>query len=253
MAFRCGQGDFAAAVGTKTESRIMTRDDTASTFHQASAASEVATTAPCQAVFDNPQEFLSVLKRDYDQITAHSNGQMTFDALESYSKIGADPAGRQAAEIAADHFSDMLAMSQLPDYYLGCFAQRAEADAVPAISKQALNAESDLYDGRYGWYVADRLPVGAAAMAGNAALTVFAGIGSLSLGMGGVLLLPILAKSAIGTFVSGYGTLSLYRQFRNLSQFDNKTLQSWPEINGSMRISELTPPSFAPDRRALRS
>ncbi len=60
-------------------------------------------------VFSNPTDFLQILKSDFNDI-GHSFPELSKGDLVDYSIHGADPKGRAAAKIAADHFGELQAI-----------------------------------------------------------------------------------------------------------------------------------------------
>ncbi len=64
-----------------------------------------------QTAFANPNEFLQVLKSDFDRIAKSGSAGITQTDLVLYSQHGDDARGRAAAAIAAKHFDELQQIS----------------------------------------------------------------------------------------------------------------------------------------------
>ena len=75
------------------------------------AADHNSTTVLSQTAFSNPQDFLKVIKKDFDRIAKAGSKQITKNDLELYSEHGADIEGRSAAAIAVKHYDQLQQMA----------------------------------------------------------------------------------------------------------------------------------------------
>lgn len=100
--------------------------------------------------FTNPQEFLEVLRKNYNSIASSPENGMTKEDLLDFSETTDSPSGRKAAKIAYQHFDELekfnnLYDSLLPDRWLGRNHK--------GIFLSDLHKDLDIYNGKTDLYV----------------------------------------------------------------------------------------------------
>lgn len=188
-----------------------------------------------QDTFKNPQEFLSVLRKDFKQIAGDDN-LITKEDLLIYSAYGEDRECRAAAKIALKHFDDMNELARFRsvsgrDYNY----HEIRGRHVKAISSLDLEVATDTTNGNLGLHIALQEIEGVGRTLGAGIIAVACGIGTIA-GLAAPPIVPVAlglgtVMWTVGTGFYGYNTYNAPGEIRALSQRNQTMLASWPEIN----------------------
>lgn len=177
-------------------------------------------------VFSNPQEFLAILNKDVDRMSRSSRGISANDLKE----FAADPNNplpeRAAAEIAANHYDQLVGMASIP-WGDGNFTSQT-----PDI---LLNLEN----GSTGALKAELATANTVGVVASASLAVI---------LGGITAVaaeafpPAAVASGAGTLAMAGMTVEVWSHLRgdsaavdSLASDDKNIFASWKEINGQNR------------------
>lgn len=196
--------------------------------------------AGLKAVFNNPQEFLDVLRRDYDKIAPKNQNLITRNDLISYSITAKDPESRAAATIAAKRFEELRSLAAVPNINTH-FDNNHEIEgrSVEAISRSDLQAIQKFNEGQTTYYNARNLAVGAgytAAFGGLAAFMAPLLRDTIRMGPPYYIAGPYLGSAMLLTTVAmgGFMAVQTYRspgKIQDLAERNQRTLANWTEIN----------------------
>ncbi|MBX9570621.1 MAG: hypothetical protein K2X77_17140 [Candidatus Obscuribacterales bacterium] len=187
-----------------------------------------------EAVFDDPETFLKVLRDNFYKIPHATSGLITKNDLVAYAGSNNDEIAK-AAKVAADHWSDIRDLAKIPlilgHYQNCCFNGNFRADG---ITQKDLAIGLNLYQDKTNYYIAKNIAKGVGSTALYAALTAAAVGMTISL-----LEFPsawVVGGSSIAmtgglTGYSAYSTVKSYRWIKDLAAKNQQTLDSWPEIN----------------------
>jgi hypothetical protein len=183
-----------------------------------------AAAALSNQVFSDPKAFLAVLQKDYSQIESTQGKGLTQEDLSAYAKNGENPMGRAAAQIAADHYSDLSSMSR------GSFLLQRDTDNRPGITQKDLTMDQKLASGNVSDIISTKewegvpLVLGAAASAGmvGALIPESLAIPPLAIGEG------TLAAGFVGAAAAGVHEMkTLPTTIRTESQTAQHSLGTW--------------------------
>jgi hypothetical protein len=177
-------------------------------------------------VFSNPQQFLETLNKDVERISRSSR----IISAEDLEKFAADPKNplpeRAAAEIAANHYDQLVYMASVP-WGDGLFNKQT-ADTLLNLengSTSALKAE-----------LATANTVGVVATAGVAVI-----LGGIT-AVGAEVFPPAAVASGVGTVAMAGLSVEIWSHLRgdsaavdSLAGYDKNIFAGWKEINGQNR------------------
>jgi hypothetical protein len=191
--------------------------------------------------FNNPTEFLSVLKNNFNEISGGAK-QINLPDLEFEETRGSTAKIREASTIAADHINALGGISA-QDALNGPSTQdleKMDAAGVPAnnggevISMKDLDFALDMSQGKTFWHTADHLaedtePIAVGVMGiGVAGLTAALGVGTE---FGAPVALPVagfIGASSIALLgIGGYAMDKDSQRFPEISKQDTAMINSW--------------------------
>ncbi len=184
-----------------------------------------------QAVFDNPKEFLQVLREHHNQISG-SSGFATMKDYFYTANHAADPRLRAAAEVVTNHYKDLASFGGISHS-----DRTGRPDGIDTLAiDRALMYLSGNYKPTLYWQEVKN--VGRTALLG--AMTV--GLGALtavSFEIPWLAAMTGIATATIGAYtgLSAYETYKYPSLMRAQSQEVQAKLRSWPEINRELRRS----------------
>lgn len=199
------------------------------------------TTLPQHNIFADPQTFLKILQKDYNQIAKSHDGCITQNDLAAYAKSGEDPEGREAAKIALKHFDELtklpdLNLSELDGNHNG-FSYEINGQTLRGISKYDLQKDLDMFSGKTESYIRHDRIYGSLQCAAEGLV----GLASAALTAVTAMELPWLAAAAgvgavyggFDAYLTGKNVYNSSRNYHDLSKRDRQILKSWTEINAA--------------------
>ena len=197
-------------------------------------------TALSEAVFDDPESFLKVLKENFHKIPSSRENILTKNDLLVYAQNNYDDTAK-AAQVVLKHWEDFREISRIPSLMPGPFFTKYGAPVlVEGISAKNAKEALYLYEDRTNYYVAKNLAKGVVATVGwSAATALSAGITAV-----GLKIPPVALMAGSSTLLSGgmaggaiYGTYTYHGRIREVAEKNQRYLSSWPEINRKSKYS----------------
>lgn len=188
-----------------------------------------------QSVFADPQSFLKVLQKDFDQIAKSYEGGITKNDLIAYSVNGQDAQGREAAKIAIAHFDEFTHLPDRPHSMQdAAFEYKVDGQHIRGIAKSDLQLDLDLYNNKTNYYIRKgRLSdLGDCAMFGTQAV-MLGGLTVATMDMPPLAALTGASAAAVGGLaaVGCYNAYKAADNYRYMADRNRRMLNSWSEIN----------------------
>ncbi len=178
------------------------------------------------ALFDNPKEFLQILKEHHNEIKRPNTDYATKEDYFYAAHNAKDPTVRAAAEVVSKHFDDIAKF--------GLVVPSDSIERPSGINSVAIDRAMKYLAGNYK-------PTLYWEQSKNIGLTMFAGAGTAAMGAFTVLTAeapPIATLFGAGTLtmgawtgIWGYEAYNYPSLMRQRAEDTRTKLQSWPEIN----------------------
>jgi hypothetical protein len=195
----------------------------ASVTKEVGSAATEASGALSREVFSDPKTFLTTLNSDLHKIEPADDKSISKQQLLDFAANPTDTANeRAAANIAYNHYDQLIGMSHLP------------LDGTPALYNSSASTMLDVTKPNIGWGIAET-EVGLGSYFIGSTLATAAGLALSSVveippvvAIGGALAL----SGGTGMAATGYALYKTPGAVRDLAKQDKAALSSWNEING---------------------
>lgn len=198
--------------------------------HRVDRQESLSDSALGNSVFNDPKEFLQILKEHHSEITQRGSEYATKQDFFYASEHASDPKLRAAAKIALNHFDEINAFDNVTrnDGFTGISAI-GKLDYERGLNYLSGNYKSDLY-----WQQAKNI----GGTAGWAALTAAMGtLTAVSVEIPPLAALLGLGAATMGgiTGLYGYDAYNYPSMMHQRAADTKNRLSSWPEINKHLR------------------